>query len=297
MKPIFYIDRESDKIQEEKVYAGALLAFLYANHWIQCFLRNMIARTYFVSALVGWWYRQPWTASSIAPFIKNYSIDPTEFLDPIASFRSFNDFFIRRLDPKARPIDPADAVIPADARYWFYESIHADAELMVKGKSLNLTCFLGNASAAKRFEGGSLVMARLCPSDYHRFHFPVDCVPYAPQLLNGPLFSVNPIAVKQNLAYLTENKRKLTYLESDLFGEMAYVEIGATTVGSIVETFIPHQFTPKGSEKGYFEFGGSALILLFQPNTIAFSPELLKATRQGMEIRCLVGQKMGLVNI
>ena len=66
-------------------------------------------------------------------------------------------------------------------------------------------------------------------------------------------------------------------------------------VGSIRETYTPFQKQAKGAEKGYFEFGGSSLILLFQKNRIKFDLDLLKATEEGFEIRCLLGQSMGRV--
>ncbi|MGE4169074.1 MAG: phosphatidylserine decarboxylase [Candidatus Babeliales bacterium] len=150
-----------------------------------------------------------------------------------------------------------------------------------------------NASLAQEFQGGSMVLARLCPSDYHRFHFPCDCLPGPTKLINGWLYSVNPLAVKRNIHSLTQNKRTLCELRTPLFGRVLYMEIGATNVGSIQETYTPNQWQTKGAEKGYFEFGGSALILLFAKNTIQFDSDLLAATENKLEIRCLLGQSMG----
>ena len=138
-----------------------------------------------------------------------------------------------------------------------------------------------------------MVLARLCPTDYHRFHFPCDCLPGQTKLINGWLYSVNPLAVKKNIQILTQNKRTLCLLDTPLFGSVAYMEIGATSVGSIQETYVVDRFQVKGAEKGYFEFGGSALILLFPKNTIQFDSDLLAATEQGLEMRCLLGQSMG----
>ena len=101
------------------------------------------------------------------------------------------------------------------------------------------------------------------------------------------------MAVKQNIQIFVQNKRTLCELQTAAFGRVQYMEIGATSVGSIQETYIPYQRQPKGAEKGYFEFGGSALILLFPKNSIEFDQDLLQATKDGFEIRCLLGQSMG----
>lgn len=295
MKPIPYIDRENGTIAYEKVYGGKALAFLYGSSWLGHLLKLFISKNSFVSAFLGFWHKQGWTKKNIAPFIKEYEVNPADFALLPSQFTSFNDFFIRELKPEARPIASSDAIIPADGRYWFYENMAENSDFLVKGERLSRKKLLQNNS--EKFEGGAVVVGRLCPSDYHRFHFPIDATPSAPQLINGPLFSVNPLAIKQNVVHLTENKRIVTYLESEKFGRVAYIEIGATSVGTIKETFTPSQLVSKGEEKGYFEFGGSALILLFEPGRITFCQDLIEATKRGYEIRCLMGQPMGLAKI
>lgn len=294
MKPIPYIDRATKKIAFEKVYGGKALAFFYGGSWLGNLLKTLFSKNSFMSRLMGYCHKLPSSKKRIAPFIAEYDVNADEFLLSPDAFKSFNDFFIRELKPEARPIAPSDAVIPADARYWFYDEVGASSDFLVKGERLKREDLLEDAELAKLFENGAVAIARLCPSDYHRFHFPFDCIPSKAHLINGPLFSVNPIAIQQSIVHLTENKRKVTMLESDLFGSTAYIEIGATSVGTIQETFTPFKRASKGQEKGYFEFGGSALIILFQPGAIAFSQDLLDATSQGYEIRCLMGQKMGL---
>lgn len=294
MKPIPYIDRVTKKIAHEKVYGGKAVAFLYGGSFLGNLLKSLFSKNSFVSSFMGYFHKLPSSKKRVAPFIAEYEVDASEFLLSPDAYSSFNDFFIRELKPEARPIDSSDAVIPADARYWFYDQVGENSDFLIKGERLNRADLLGDAEKAKLFENGSVAIARLCPTDYHRFHFPFDCIPNEPRLINGPLFSVNPVAIKQNVAHLTENKRKVTFLESELFGLTAYIEIGATSVGTIQETFTPHKKALKGQEKGYFEFGGSALAILFQPGAIAFSQDLLDATKQGYEIRCLMGQKMGL---
>ena len=293
------IDRATGQRFKEQVYGGNALQLLYGSHtlarWMGRPLSHFVSRLNLCSSIYGWWQRQRWTASKVQPFIDAYGVDATEFLDPIESFKSFNDFFIRKLKAESRPIAPGNktAIIPADGRYYFYAELDSAQLLDVKGRRLDLIALLGDAQLAARYTKGSVVMARLCPSDYHRFHFPIACVPSTSRLINGPLYSVNPIAVRQNLNIMTQNKRKLSTLTSDLFGEVLCIEVGATNVGSIHETYQPKQPVRRGDEKGYFSFGGSAMIILFPPGKITIDGDLLAATQAGLEVRCLFGQSMG----
>lgn len=296
---IVYIDRQTGKKKIEKVYKHKALQFLYGDHWFAKRLSPavlpMIAKLPYFSHFYGFLQKQPNSAKKIRSFIDLFDVDESEFLDPVSSYRSFNDFFIRKLKPEIRPMAPGIdvAVIPADGRYYFYQDINLSSGFVVKGQKFSLEKLLQNKELAEKYEGGSMMIARLCPSDYHRFHFPCDCVPGVSQLINGFLYSVNPLAIKKNLQIFTENKRTLCEVETEAFGKIVYMEIGATNVGSIQQTYIPNTRHDKGAEKGYFEFGASALILLFQKGRIQFDSDLVAATEEGFEVRCLLGQSMG----
>ncbi len=299
MNPILYIDRKTGHKLTEKVYKEQGLNLLYGDSWLSClvspWLLPLLTRWPLFSKFYGYLQKRSASIKQIQPFIKAFNVDPSEFLAPISHFRSFNDFFIRKLKPDARQIekDPVVAIIPADGRYYFFENIAKSPGFVVKGEKFDLNSLLGNEHLAEEYHDGSMVMARLCPSDYHRFHFPCTCIPGQTHLINGYLYSVNPVAIKQNIHIFTQNKRTLCKLETKAFGKILYLEVGATNVGSIRETYSPFQKQVKGAEKGYFEFGGSSLILLFAKNTIHFDQDLLKATEEGFEIRCLLGQSMG----
>lgn len=299
MSSIIYIDRKTKQKKIEKIYKERPLRFFYGDSWLSNLLRiwvlPFLTKWPWFSHLYGYLQKKPFSVRKIQPFIERFEIDPEEFLDSISTYRSFNDFFIRKLKTQARPIDldPCKAIIPADGRYYFYPNVTQCPGFIVKGQKFEVEALLEQPTLAKEFEEGSMVLARLCPSDYHRFHFPCDCLPGPTKVINGWLYSVNPLAVKKNIHILTQNKRTLCELYTPLFGRVLYIEIGATNVGSIQETYIPNEWQPKGAEKGYFEFGGSALILLFAKNTIKFDADLLAATKEGFEIRCLLGQSMG----
>lgn len=296
---IYYIDRLTGKKCVEKVYGEKALRFLYGDDLISKIIAppilHLLAKFPFFSALYGFWQRQPLSKRKIVPFIKAFDVDPSEFAEDVSQFRSFNDFFIRKLKPECRPIAKGEniAVIPADGRYYFYQNLSKAEGFVVKNRKFKLASLLKSEELADRYAEGTMIIARLCPSDYHRFHFPCSGIPGETHLINGQLYSVNPWALKKNIDIFTQNKRTLCEVQTDHFGKMLYLEIGATNVGSITQTYSPFQFYPKGAEKGFFSFGASSLILLFEPDSLHLDEDLVYASTQGIEIKCLMGQQMG----
>lgn len=296
---IVVYNRITGKTFEEKVYGGSSLRFLYGevffSRWVGRPLRNLLSRIPIFSHVYGYWQNCSCTKRKILPFIKKYGIDADEFLSPPNSFVSFNDFFIRKLKPSSRPIVEGDDVLtmPADGRYLFFQNLSQTDGFYVKGMKFDLARFLQDEALAARYHSGSMAIGRLCPVDYHRFHFPCDAVPDQARLINGYLYSVNPIALKRNIAIFSENKRFITRCQSSIFGEFLSIEVGATNVGSIIQTFQPGQKYAKGEEKGYFAFGGSSLVLLFLPGAVQFDADLLAISAKKTEILCLMGQSMG----
>jgi phosphatidylserine decarboxylase len=297
MDYIHYSDRATGKQEVEKVYFEGIIRFLYGKSLLSRtlgrFLVQTMAKWPFFSWLYGYFQKLPFSKRKIEPFIKRYNVDSTEFQDPVTAFSSFNDFFIRKLKPECRPFAQSPAIIPADGRYRFYNDLSENQIFSVKNKDFSLATLLRDENKAAKFINGSLVIARLCPTDCHRFYFPIDCTPQASHLINGMLYSVNPIAIKDNPWIYCTNRRVVTYLESEHFGTVAFLEIGATNVGSIIQTYTPNKPYKKGEEKGYFSFGGSALIMLFEPKSIHFDPDLLEFMKSRIEIRCLIGQSLG----
>lgn len=292
---IRYIDRVTKKEETEKVYGEFLLKKTYGKGLASHFLRPLFAKIPLFSHLYGWLQKSGRSRAKVEPFIEAFHVDVSEFRDPVSSYRSFNDFFIRHLKPECRPFAAGDdvAILPADARYLVYPRLDKVDGFLVKGRRFSLEKLLQNPSLADRYKEGAMVIARLCPVDYHRFHFPCDCTPGQPRLINGPLYSVNPIALKYNIDILTENKRVITPLSTKRFGTIQYIDVGATCVGSIKQTFTPGKAYAKGDEKGYFEFGGSCLILLFEPGTLQIDQDLLEASERKIEMRALLGQSLG----
>jgi phosphatidylserine decarboxylase len=293
-EPIQFFNRYTGRLETEEVYGDAFLRFTYGNPLGRLSLHERVKR----AAFSRWYGRrmdQPDSKSRVTPFITRYGVKADEFADDPQSYRSFNEFFYRKLKPSARPIDPdaSTAVFPADGRHFGFENVSKLEGIFVKGAVFDLAKLLGDAGLAQRFREGAMVLSRLCPVDYHRFHFPVAGVAHPPVLINGPLYSVNPIALRQNIHIFTENKRAVTRIESDEFGLVLMLEIGATCVGSFEYTFPSGTRVAKGEEKGYFKFGGSSTITLFEPGRIQLADDLLEQSRRGIELYARMGDRLG----
>lgn len=294
MKSIRYFNRHTGTHETEEIYGEPFLRWAYGNPMGKLSLHAFVKRPAF-SKWYGWRMSKPESAARVEPFVRKYGLDPDDFADPLPSFRSFNEFFYRKLKPAARPIDSAPVVFPADGRHLGFPDISAIDSFFVKGQRFDLAALLDDAALAAKYAKGSLVLSRLCPVDYHRFHFPAAGVPSATRPLNGPLFSVSPIALAQNLSYLWTNKRTLTELKTTDFGTILLLEIGATCVGKIQQTFTPGAPVEKGAEKGYFAFGGSSTITIFEPGAVTFADDLLENSARQTELYARIGSAMATI--
>ncbi|ARE89261.1 Phosphatidylserine decarboxylase proenzyme [Clostridium formicaceticum] len=293
---IYYIDRKTGAKKEEVVAGGRYLRWMHETKLGSSMLEILIKKK-FLSVIYGKMQDLPISRRKIASFIKELDIDmqEAENEDP-SSYKNFNEFFIRRLKKEARPIcmDEKVFVSPADGRVMAYENIHRKRVLQIKGQEYCLEELLQNKGLAAEYQGGACITVRLSPADYHRFHFPDEGVPEHATKIAGGYYSVNPIALRKITSLYCQNKREFTVFDSYNFGRVLMVEVGATFVGSIIQTFHPRQTVKKGEEKGYFKFGGSTVILFLQPNRIKIDRDLIENTQQGIETKVHVGEKIGI---
>jgi phosphatidylserine decarboxylase len=294
---IFVLDRATKEVVEEKVYGRAAIeAFYGKSSFLSSWCLFLIACYPFASKLYGSLQSSRWSRRKVIPFVEKFRVEASEFLYPPEFFTSFNDFFIRKLKRESRPFAGGKdvAIMPADGRYLVYPNIEKADGFVVKGKKFSLEELLQDKKLAQTYAKGSMVIARLCPTDYHRFHFPCSCLPSSPKRIEGHLHSVNPLALRKKIEILSQNKREITELQTSNFGKVLFIEVGATFVGSIHHTFSPNEPYAKGDEKGYFSFGGSSLILLFEPGRIQFDQDLIEASADKVEVKALMGQSLGL---
>jgi phosphatidylserine decarboxylase len=242
----------------------------------------------------------PRSRRGIAAFVAAHKINVSDNLLPIESYKTFNEFFTRKLAPSARPVaSPGDDSVvcsPADCRLCAFPRIEDAVGVWVKGERFTVPTLLGprNADAAAALSGGSVVIARLAPQDYHRFHCGVSGRVVRRCEIDGALFTVNPIAIRQpRPCVYTSNKRVVSIVESRAFGVVAFVAIGATAVGSITMTAPMHEPLDKGDEAGFFAFGGSTVLILFQPGACVFDADLTSNSMRPLETIVRANERIG----
>lgn len=292
-EPLRFFNRYTGQVETEAIYGDGFLRWAYGNPLGRLALHGIAKRTFF-SRWYGWRMNRPSSKSKVLPFIRQFGLDATEFADAPESFRTFNEFFHRKLKPESRPIGPDErsAVFPADGRHLGYPDISTMDGIFVKGEVFDLADLLQDDELAARYKKGSMILSRLCPVDYHRFHFPVAGEASEPRLINGPLFSVNPIALKRDISILTRNKRWVLTIDSGEFGRVVFVVVGATCVGGVEFTFAPCARVEKGAEAGFFKFGGSSTIVLFEEERVRIAEDLRKWSEERLELYARMGDVM-----
>jgi len=288
---IEYIDRKTNKILVENVPGESFLKFLYHNPFGKLPLELLVKRKY-LSSFYGKLMDKKSSINKIEEFVKNNHIDMNESQKKIGEFTSFNDFFYRKLKPGTRKIE-GGVVSPADGKAIGFEKINDWDKFFVKGSEFCLGKYLNDKELWEKYRGGSMMVVRLAPADYHRYHFPANGKIGSRNKIDGYYYSVSPYAIKDNFGVFCENKRELTTLETSEYGDILISEIGATMVGGIEQTYTPNTDVKKGEEKGYFTFGGSSVLLLFEKGKVRIDDDILKNTKNGYETKVYMGEKIG----
>lgn len=293
MNSIEYIDRKTGNILREIVPGEQWLKWLYHNPVGKLALHAVVKRK-FLSAWYGSKMDTPASRDKIPSFVTSLRIDMDEALRPVDDYATFNDFFIRELKPEARPVDaaPDSIVSPADGKVLAFEGIGGLESFFVKGRSFSLEKFLGNDALAGKYAGGALLIIRLAPVDYHRFHFPANGRISASTSMDGAYYSVSPHAVREKLSIYWENKREYSTLQTEYAGDILLCEVGATMVGTIVQSYTPETEIRKGQEKGWFKFGGSTVIALLEKGKAAIDADIIANTKKGYETGIRMGERL-----
>lgn len=288
---IKFIDRKTGEIRTEAPPAEGLLKFLYDNPFGKTTLLP-IAKRKFISEIYGRRMDRPSSVRNIQSFVDQLEIDMSESLKSIEQFSSFNDFFYRALKPTARPLG-GGFVSPGDGRLLAFEKVSEVNTFYVKGNPFTIEAFLRDEGLAKSYQDASLLILRLAPNDYHRFHFPWSGVPSEIQKISGSYYSVSPYALAGNFTRVfCENKREYCILKTQEKGDILLAPVGATMVGGIVETYSPEQAVRKGDEMGYFKFGGSTVVILIDSKKLQIDSDILENTRKKMETYVKVGERI-----
>jgi len=202
--------------------------------------------------------------------------------------RKFNEHFTRQ-ETRDFEHDARVLIAPADSCLLAY-TIRGGEMLSVKNRRYTLAGFLKDAHLAREYEGGMLLIFRLRVCDCHRFCFIDDGAVVCRKRIRGFLDSVNSAATGKFA--LSSNCRELSVLSTAHFGDIVFAEIGAMLVGRVVRTHSAKTFS-RGEEKGYFEFGGSSIVLLLKKDTVKIDGDILAFSANGIETRVRMGERIG----
>ena len=290
--PVRYVDRATGDTITEKIAGEGWLVWLYDNPVGEATLFTLVKKK-FVSSIYGRMMDLPRSVKKIEPFIEEFHIDMNEVRQQ--DFETFNDFFTRKLKKTDRPIDTGVFVVvsPADGKCLAYANIE-NSDFIIKGHRFNVYSFLEDSLLAMKYDNGSMIVVRLAPYDYHRFHFPVSGKVSPVVKIKGDYYSVNPIALHRIADIFCMNKREYVTISNPQFGEVVMAEVGATMVGSIIQTYSGDSVT-KGQEKGYFKFGGSTVVLLFEDDKVKIDEDLLENTKHDLETAVKMGERIGVL--
>ena len=281
---------------------------LWATQNIKSFQHFLLAD----SVAAGKRFDQRRSKTLIRGFVKDYGIDASEAELPLSEYPTLNRFFARRLKRGARPIDrPRDdsaLCSPCDCRISVFESVEAATKLWIKGNEFSVEALLG-PRVFRRYgqdfkSGATVAVCRLAPTDYHRFHFPARCtyqtvdVDAKNQIIGSDLSLVKPFAVNSpTINPLTRNRRLVVPMSTSRVGTFMFVIVGATRVGSIVISAPTRasgkNAAVKGMELGYFQYGGSSVVLIFRKGAIQFDRDLIQNSKNGFETLVRMGVSLG----
>lgn len=287
-------NRKTKNYEVEKVAGEGYIKWSYESPIGKSFTELLIKKKLF-SKLYGNYCDTALSKKKIPKFIKDFNIDMNITSNNLEDFNSFNDFFVRKLKEEARPISRDNNILisPGDGRLFAYEKISIDKLIQVKGIHYSLSELIGDDEIAKEYEGGTCLVLRLCPTDYHRFHFIDNGIPLENHFIKGNYYSVNPVALERVPKLYCQNKREWSIFKSENFGDIIHIEVGATCVGTIIQSYTPNTKVIKGQEKGYFKFGGSTTIILLKKDTVKIDEDIITQTNLGFETMVLMGESIG----
>ena len=267
------------------------IKFLYETKLGQLICSILIKK--WVSELAGKIMDMKISCIAIHPFLKNSNINMNEYEQ--VKFKSFNDFFTRKIKKECRPIDMDEKhlISPCDCKFSVYD-IKEDSTFMIKNTNYTLESLLQNKELAEVYKDGTFLLFRLTVDDYHRYAYIDSGMKTKNVYIPGVYYTVNPIANDHKQIY-KENSREYTIIENETFGKILMMEVGATMVGRIVN-YDQECVVTRGQEKGRFEFGGSTIIVCIEKDKIIIDDDLVKNTKQGNETVLKLGEKIGIAN-
>lgn len=284
-----YIDLQGKKVSNI-TNQDKLLSFLYTNIFGRMLLKPLIQPQ--VSKLAGRYLSSAHSKWLISKFIERNEIDMDIYEE--CDYSSFNDFFTRKIKPDCRPVpEDLDVLIsPCDCLATVYP-IQENTTFSIKNTEYTLRSLLRSPRLAKRFRGGYAYVLRLTVEDYHRYLYSVSGKQSKNYHIDGTFHTVNPIA-NDYLPIYKENTREYTVIRSKEFGDVLQMEVGALLVGKI-SNHKQSTVVTRGEEKGFFEYGGSTIVVLTQKGRVTPRSDLLTNSKNGYETKVLQAHPLSIL--
>ncbi|MGM9877324.1 MAG: phosphatidylserine decarboxylase [Bacilli bacterium] len=282
-----YISRQRNSDVDIVSQSPWTLDFLYSNAITRILLRPFITKTF--SNLVALYMNSSLSKHRIKKFIDKNDINIYEYDDK--NYTSYNDFFTRKVISTKRPINARSDILisPCDSKLLAYK-ITDDLCLNIKNSYYSINTIIDNDIIDEYRDGLALVF-RLSTDNYHRYCYIDNGSKGKNNHINGVYHTVQPISLKHYNFYKT-NTREWTILNTSNFGKVIQIEVGALCIGRIKNNHETYIFK-KGEEKGYFEFGGSTIVLLFKKNTIKLDDDIVRNSQENIETIVKYGQRIG----
>jgi len=282
-------DRKNNKYYEEKIYKYKQLNFYY-NTFIGRIILKFVTLRYSWK-VYGWYMDSKFSIKKIEEFIKLGKIDLSDYEKK--EYKSFNEFFSRKILPDKRPIDmnPNTLISIADSKVR-YAKITPDMRLKIKNSMYSVNDLLKNKELAEKYIDGDCLILRLTVSDYHRYCYLDNGTQGKNKKIKGVLHTVNSISQDRYKIY-AQNSREYAILDTENFGQVVQIEVGALQVGRIKNFHESNKFV-NGEEKGLFEFGGSTIILLFEKGRVQIDKDIIENSLKDIETKVIMGEKIGV---
>ena len=281
-------NRKEKTIYTDVQYGGGFLKRLYGTKAGRFIMPLVLSRA--VSRIGGLYTDTFLSRAHIRSFIRKNKIDMQDYED--RKFRSLNDFFTRKVKEGKRPLDPAGnaLVSPADSKLRIYP-ITEDSCFEIKGNTYTVRSLVGEKTEISGYQGGMCLVFRPSVDDYHRYCYPDSGKTAFRLSIKGKLHTVCDISDKYKV--FQENSRFVSVLDTEHFGEIIMIEVGALMVGRIVDHGA--EVFSRGQEKGFFKLGGSTIVLLIGKDKLILDDDIRAYLKKGMEVKLRCGERVGVM--
>ena len=242
----------------------------------------------FISKIAGAFLCSPLSKFMVSKFIKKNDIDMSGYAK--TTYKSFNSFFIRQRTQYEMPETKDKLISPCDAFLSAYK-IGENVSFDIKNAKYSIEQLVDSVDAAKEYKDGICLIFRLTPKHYHRYIYSCSGKIAEKKKIKGILHCVRPIAYTE-IPVFTQNARELVCIDTENMGKIVQMEIGALIVGKI-SNYCDNDVAIQGKEKGYFEFGGSTIVLLIQKDKLNLTKKVTDLIHSKEEVAVCMGETIG----